>query len=233
MTYEDTELRQEVERLIDGIGNKDLRKKVKALFQSPEVQFKGERLPFEESPGGSYVHHTYGGGLLQHTVAVARIALLLCDLVEGVYKGSVDRDTVLAGALLHDLMKCYVYKPEGEGFGSTPLGDRVDHLTLLVAEMYKRDFPLEVIHAVVAHHGDSSPLSPRTLEALILYIADFTDAELSRRVLRAAENLISRTRGEPRERLSSEEALRVVKVVEKQGLEGLKKFLREKKEKQL
>ena len=104
---------------------------------------------------------------------------------------------------------------------------------MCIRDRYKRDFPLEVIHAVVAHHGDSSPLSPRTLEALILYIADFTDAELSRRVLRAAENLISRTRGEPRERLSSEEALRIVKVVEQQGLEGLKNLLREKKEKQL
>jgi len=231
MPCDETRLIEEIEQLVNSIGNKELREKVRELLQSPEVKYEGQRFVFEACPGGSYVHHAYSGGLLQHTVAVTRLALLLCDLVEGVYGGSVDRDTVLAGALLHDLMKCYVYKPEGQAYGSTPLGDRIDHLTLLVAEMYKRDFPLEVIHAVVAHHGDSSPLSPRTLEALILYMADFTDAELSRRVLRAAENLISRTRGEARERLSSEEALRILKVVEQQGLEGLRNFLRKKKEK--
>lgn len=229
MTYGNAALMREIEQLVERICDEGLRNKVRDLFHSPEVQFEGERLAFEECPGGSYIHHSYSGGLLQHTVSVARIALLLCDLVEEVYGGSVDRDTVLAGALIHDLMKCHVYKPEGGQFVSTPLGDRIDHLTLLVAEMYKRDFPLDVVHAVVAHHGDSSPLSPRTLEALILYMADFTDAELSRRVLRAAENLISRTRGEARERLSSEEALRILKTVNQQGLEGLKKLLKEEK----
>ena len=228
MSCKDTKLMEEVEQLVNSISDNELREKVRELLHNPQVLFKGERLAFEECPGGSYVHHAYSGGLLQHTVSVARIALLLCDLVEEVYGGSVDRDTVLAGALLHDLMKCYVYETaEEEGFSSTPLGDRIDHLTLLVAEMYRRDFPLDVVHAVVAHHGDNSPLSPRTLEALIVYIADFTDAELSRRLLRAAESLIRRAGGGAQRKLSSEEAFRIVKTSSQQGLEGLKRLLRE------
>ncbi|MFB0543156.1 MAG: HD domain-containing protein [Candidatus Bathyarchaeia archaeon] len=231
MSSGDTGLMKEIELLIGRISDKELREKVKELLKSPEVRFEGERLSFEDCPGGSYVHHSYRGGLLQHTVAVARIALLLCDLVEEVYGGSVDRDTVLAGVLLHDLMKCYVYSVEGEKFESTPLGERIDHLTLLVAEMYRRDFPLEVIHVVVAHHGDNSPMHPRTLEALIVYMADFTDAELSRRVLRAAEGLVRRTGAEIRGRLSAEEALRIVKTKEKEGWEGLRRLLMEGKRK--
>jgi 7,8-dihydroneopterin 2',3'-cyclic phosphate phosphodiesterase len=228
MSCEDTRLKEEIDQLVSSISDKELRKKVRDLIQNPEVLFEGKRLAFEECPGGSYIHHSYSGGLLQHTVSVARLALLLRDLVEEVYGGSVDRDTVLAGALLHDLMKCYVYKPEGEGFGSTPLGDRIDHLTLLVAEMYRRDFPLEVVHAVVAHHGDNSPLSPRTLEALIVYMADFTDAEMSRRVLRAAESLVHRAGVAEQKKFSPEEAFRIVKTSSQQGLEGLKKLLKER-----
>lgn len=216
---------REIELLIGRIRDKELREKVRELLKNPEVRFEGECLAFEECPGGSYVHHSYRGGLLQHTLAVARIALLLCDLVEEVYGGSVDRDTVLASVLLHDLMKCYVYRVDGERFSSTPLGERIDHLTLLVAEMYRRDFPLKVIHAVAAHHGDNSPMHPRTLEALIVYMADFTDAELSRRVLRAAEGLVRRAGGEIRGRLSAEEALRIVKTKEKEGWEGLRRLL--------
>jgi 7,8-dihydroneopterin 2',3'-cyclic phosphate phosphodiesterase len=232
LSCEDTRLKEEFEQLVSRISDSELREKVRGLLHNPEVLFKGERLAFEECPGGSYVHHSYSGGLLQHTVAVARIALLLCDLVEEVYGGSVDRDTVLASALLHDLMKCYVYEAEGVGFGSTPLGDRIDHLSLLVAEMYKRNFPLEVVHAVVAHHGDNSPLSPRTLEALIVYMADFTDAEMSRRVLRAAESLVRRAGGEAQKKFSSEEAFSIVKTSSQQGLEGLRRLLEgENKEK--
>ncbi len=219
---------REVERLVRRIRDRELRGKVRDLLRNPEVMLEGDRLPLEECPGGSYVHHSYPGGLLQHTVSVARIALLLCDLVEEIYGGSVDRDTVLAGALLHDLMKCYVYKVEGEGFASTPLGERIDHLTLLVAEMYRRGFPLEVIHAVVAHHGDNSPLPPRTLEALIVYIADYTDAELSRKVLRAAEGLVRRATREVPGRLSAEEALRILKVKEREGWEGVRRLLEER-----
>lgn len=227
MSNVDNLLMKEIEQLAKRIESKELREKVRGLLMSPEVRFEGEHLDFEDCPGGSYVHHSYRGGLLQHTVSVARIALLLCDLVEEVYGGSVDRDTVLAGALLHDLMKCYVYRVEGYGFSSTSLGERIDHLTLLVAEMYKRGFPLEVIHAVVAHHGDKSPIQPRTLEALIVYVADFTDADLSRRVLRAAEGLIRRARGEPRRRLSAEEALYIVKTKEREGWDGVRRLLEE------
>jgi 7,8-dihydroneopterin 2',3'-cyclic phosphate phosphodiesterase len=220
----------EVENLIRSIKDKKLREKVEALFKNPTVKFESDRLPFQECPGGSYVHHAHQGGLLQHTIAMTRIALLLCDIVEEVYRGSVDRDIVIAGALLHDLMKCQVYTFDDGMFISTPLGERIDHLTLLVAEMYEKNFPLEVIHTVVAHHGDNSPLRPRTIEALIVYMADFTDAELSRRVLRAAEGLVRRSGTELKRRLTTEEALRIVKIKEKEGWEGTRKTLHKLKE---
>ena len=112
------------------IGDEGLRGMVLEMLEVPDVDLEGEKLPFEVCPGGAYVHHAYEGGLVQHTLAVTRLCVTLCDLVEGVYGGSVDRDTVVAGALIHDVMKCYQYVRDGGVFRTSPLGERVDHLTL-------------------------------------------------------------------------------------------------------
>jgi len=132
-------LMDELDRLVEAIGDEGLRGMVREMLTVPDIDLEGVRLAFDEAPGGAYVHHAYEGGLLQHTLAVANISLTMCDMVEGVYGGEVDRDVVLAGALIHDVMKCYVYAPvEGGRFRTSALGERVDHLTLMVAEMYKR-----------------------------------------------------------------------------------------------
>ncbi len=216
----------DVESLIGEIREEGLRRMVRELMEDPTTSLGGERLSLEECPGGAYQHHSYEGGLLEHTVATTRIALTLCDLVEEVYGGEVDRDTVLAGALLHDVMKCYSYAWRGDGgFITSPMGERVDHLTLLVAEMYRRGFPLEVIHVAASHHGDISPVKPKTLEALIVSIADMADSEMSRRVLRAAEYLL-RQSGEGRPRLmSSREALEVVRAKCLEGWDGVRRLI--------
>ncbi|MCJ7574899.1 HDIG domain-containing protein, partial [Candidatus Bathyarchaeota archaeon] len=140
--------------------------------------------------------------------------------------GKVDRDVVVAGALLHDVMKCYTYTPSGEGgYISSRLGEQVDHLTLLVAELYRRGFPVDVIHVAASHHGDVSPVKPKSVEALIVSIADLADSELSRRTLRAAEYLL-RQAGEARPRInSSQEALDVVEAKKKDGWGGVKKLV--------
>jgi len=215
----------EVEELIGRIGDQKLRGMVRDLLLKPDTALDAERLPLEECPGGARIHHAHGGGLLQHTVSTVRLSLALCDLVEEVYGGEVDRDTVLAGALLHDVMKCYVYAPaDGGGFTSSPLGERIDHLTLLVAEMLRRGFPLDTIHVAAAHHGDQSPVTPKTLEALIVSIADYADSELSRRVLRAAEYLLRRATGEDARGISSREALEVVRAKAREGWEGVRRL---------
>ena len=219
----------EVEELVGRIRDEKLRRMVWELLHKPDIDLEDERLPLEECPAGAYVHHAYEGGLLQHTVASARLALTLCDIVEEVYEGEVDRDVVLAGALLHDVMKCYVYTPDvWGGFISSPLGERIDHLTLLVAEMYRRGFPLDVIHVAASHHGDQSPVRPKTMEALIVSIADYTDSELSRRVLRAAEYLIRRATGEKARCSSMREALEVVRAKALEGWEGVRRLRRGK-----
>jgi 7,8-dihydroneopterin 2',3'-cyclic phosphate phosphodiesterase len=212
----------ELERLIDRICDEGLRGMVREFLEVAEVGLEGEKLPLDVCPGGAYIHHAYEGGLLQHIVAVTRLCMTLCDLIEEIYGGSVNRDTVLAGALLHDVMKCYAYCRDGEKrFMTSQMGERVDHLSLVVAELYHRGFPVDIIHVVASHHGDKGPVKPKTLEALIVSVADFADSELSRQTLRAAEYLVRKSTGERRIFRSSEEALEVIRVKAQQGWEGL------------
>jgi len=215
----------EVEKLAEKIQDKALREKVIDLLSDPKLDLDSPRLPVEECPAGAYQHHSYCGGLLQHTIGVTKLSLTLCDLVEEVYGGKVDRDAVIAGSLIHDLMKVYTYEPRGDGsYMTSSLGEKIDHLTMLVAELYKRGFPVDVVHIAASHHGDVSPVKPKTMEALIVSIADLADSELSRKTLRAAEYLL-RQMGESHPKLnSSREALDLVQAKSREGWDGVRKL---------
>jgi 7,8-dihydroneopterin 2',3'-cyclic phosphate phosphodiesterase len=219
-------MRAEIERLAGLIKDEGLRRKVLDVIANPSIELESPSLSLEECPAGAYQHHSYVGGLLQHTIAVTKLSLTLCDLMEEVYGGKVDRDVVLAGSLLHDVMKCYTYTPSQDGgYISSRLGEQVDHLTLLVAELYRRGFPVDVIHVAASHHGDVSPVKPKSVEALIVSIADLADSELSRRTLRAAEYLL-RQAGEAKPRInSSQEALDIVEAKKREGWGGVRKLV--------
>jgi 7,8-dihydroneopterin 2',3'-cyclic phosphate phosphodiesterase len=218
-------MKKELETLIDKIKDAALREKVRELLNVPDIELKGAPLPLSEAPGGAFMHHSYKGGLLQHTISMTHIALTLCDMVENVYGGEVDRDVVLAGALIHDIMKCYVYREVEEGkFRTSPLGEKIDHLTLLVSKLLEQDFPIDIIHVAASHHGEKSPVRPKTLEALIVSIADLADSEFSRQSLRAAEYLVRETRGSRKNFTSSEEVLKLLRVKAREGWEGVNKF---------
>ncbi len=219
----------ELMRFVEMIEDEGLREKVRAFLEERKVSLTGEPIPLEESPGGRSHHHAYPGGLLQHTVATVRLALSLCDLVEQVYGGEVDRDIVIAASILHDVMKapCYAEREDGT-YTFSPLGERLDHVSLIVAELVRRDFPLDVIHAVAAHHAEHGPISPRTLEALIVHIADLADSRLNGEVLRAARFLLREATGsEPPPKLSHEHAFRIVVIKAREGWDGVRRYAEE------
>ncbi|RLI08793.1 dihydroneopterin 2',3'-cyclic phosphate phosphodiesterase, partial [Candidatus Bathyarchaeota archaeon] len=176
---------------VEMIGDEGLREKVRAFLEEQRVLLTGQAFKLEESPGGRSHHHAYPGGLVQHTIATVRLALALCDVVEQVYGAEVDRDVVLAAAILHDVMKAPCYRELEDGsYRLSQLGERLDHVSLAVAELARRGFPLEVLHAVAAHHAEHGPISPKTLEALVVHLADLADSKLNGAVLRAARFLL-------------------------------------------
>lgn len=137
---------------------------------------------FAQAPAAKTWHHNFIGGLLEHTVAVTEI----CEYAAQMYP--VNKDLLIAGALLHDIGKVYEYniKPVVE---FTNYGRLVGHINIADHFVTKKSesinaFPAELLmkirHLILAHHGEfekGSARVPQTLEAVVLHFADNLDAQ--------------------------------------------------------
>jgi len=223
-----SDLNERLKKLVNKIKNESLRKKTIEFLANPTIEIEGKTysgLSLDVSPAGLSRHHSYPGGFMDHVVATAEIALDLCDVAEDVYGGKVNKDSVLSGIILHDIFKPLTYaESENRSYTITPLGDYLDHLSLIVSEMVKRGFPLEVVHIVAAHHGgEVGPVWPRTVEALICHLADLVDSRLDGEVLRAARYLSSQATGAELPLLTSKEAFEIVHAKTSKGWDEVKK----------
>jgi 3'-5' exoribonuclease len=136
------------------------------------------------SPAARSVHHAYAGGLLEHTVAVMKLAHRLADQYP-----QVDRDLLVAGAFLHDLGK--VRELSGDRNAEyTDEGRLVGHLVMAAQWIHDkarrvgmpRELEHHVVHLVLAHHGKleyGSPKVPMTLEALLTHYLDEIDSRIN------------------------------------------------------
>jgi putative nucleotidyltransferase with HDIG domain len=218
-------LHPKLKALANDIRDKKLRKQVIELLENPTFEINGKEysgLPLDSSPAGLSHHHCYAGGYVEHVVSTANIALAMCDSVEKVYHGKVDRDLVTAGVLLHDIFKPVTYVVNENGsYGSTPLADYLDHLSIVISELVRRGFPKELVHVVSAHHGAYGPIKPHTIEALICHLADLTDSRLNGEVLSAAAYLTRKAVGQELFGLSSKEAFEIVHSKAVEGWNGV------------
>jgi len=218
-------------QIIDQIKDRALRNVVRELVLKPTLSLKmrgrrGAGLRLLTSPAAKTWHHSYPMGLLEHMISTSRVALALCDSAEKIYRGKVDRDLVLAGVLLHDIFKPMTYVENEDGtYGVSPLGERLDHLTLVLCELYKKKVPIELLHVLASHHGRAGPMSPRTIEALIVHVADVADATLNGEVLSAAKFLAKECTGKEMTFTSSKEAFEIVHAKQSEGCEGVIKVI--------
>jgi 7,8-dihydroneopterin 2',3'-cyclic phosphate phosphodiesterase len=231
-------LNLQLKRVVEKIRDRSLREKVAAFIENPTIEIDGKvysGLPLETSPAGVSHHHSYPGGFVEHVVSTTEIALTLCNVVKRVYYGKVNRDLVVAGVVLHDIFKPLTYVARENGtYGLTPLAERLDHLTLIVAELVKRGFPLNLVHIVASHMGwQHSPIGPRTVEALIVHLADMADSQLNGEVLRAAQYLSRQATGIELEQLTAKEAFKIVNAKTTRGWEGMEKTVEQIREKRL
>jgi 3'-5' exoribonuclease len=131
--------------------------------------------------GRSGGHHAYLGGLLEHTVAVATMALELCTL-----HPRLDRDLLVSAAIVHDLGKTreFTYgaeigrSREGQLLGHIELGLRLIGLHVPATLDDERRLALE--HCVILHHGADTAAGQRFAsgEALALYRLNTLDAQV-------------------------------------------------------
>lgn len=228
-------LHPKLKALTDKIRDGELRKKVVDLLEDPTFEINGKKisgLPFDVSPAGLSHHHCYPGGYIEHVVSTANLAIAMCRSVEKVYHGKVNRDLVISGVLLHDVFKPVTYVMNENGsFSASRLADYLDHLSLAIVELVRRDFPLELVHVVSAHHGDYGPIRPRTVEALICHLADFADSRLNGKVLSAASYLTRKAVGAELHGLTSKEAFEIVNAKSVEGWGGVVKTVEKIKRK--
>jgi len=126
-------------------------------------------------------HHAYLGGLLEHTVAVATMAVELCAV-----HPRLDRDLLLCATLIHDLGKTreFTYgaeierSEEGALLGHVELGLRLIAAHAPAGLDGSRRLALE--HCVLMHHGGEPGSGRRfaSAEALALHRLNALDAGL-------------------------------------------------------
>jgi putative nucleotidyltransferase with HDIG domain len=222
-------LHPKLRAIANKIRNEELRRKVVKLLENPVFEVDGKvysGLPLDVSPAGLSHHHCYPGGYIEHVVSTTNLALALCNSVEKVYHGKVNRDIVIAGILLHDIFKPVTYTVNENGsYGSTGLADYMDHLSIVIAELVRRGFPLDLVHVVSAHHGDYGPIRPHTIEALICHLADLMDSRLNGEVLNAAAYLTRKSVGEELKGLTSKEAFEIIHSKAVEGWNGVAKTI--------
>ena len=139
---------------------------------------------FCSAPAAVQYHHAFLGGLLEHTLSVAKLG----DTIAPLYP-ELNRDLLICGIILHDIGKtselCYEknfhYSDEGQLIGHLISG------VLMVEEKAKQidGFPKTLLdllrHLILSHHGEyewGSPKLPMTLEAITLHYLDNIDAKI-------------------------------------------------------
>lgn len=176
------ELRARLAALVAGVREPHVR-------QMLELAFDPNREPgatFAVAPAAVKNHHAYRHGLLEHSVVVGEVAAAVADRLP-----TVDRDLVLAGALLHDVGKIVSYSSDPFAPGFTDAGRLQGEIVLgheivrgLIAEVdgFPEELSSRLRHIIVAHHGEKekgSPVVPMTREAIVVHFCDDMTARVA------------------------------------------------------
>ena len=172
------EIAAEFETMLNALENPHCKALFDAFWQDAEF-----RTAFSQAMAGKKWHHEYLGGLLHHCYEMLRIAATMCELYP-----ELNRDLLMTAVFLHDVGKVFEmshglaaeYTTEGKLLGHLQIGcdmvqQRIDQIP---------DFPdklrLELLHCILSHHGElvnGSPVTPRTIEAIVLHHIDNLDAQ--------------------------------------------------------
>ncbi len=170
----------ELTGMVQEMENPYLKKLCSSFFLEDEAFEKA----FKFHSAAKNVHHGYVGGLLEHTLSVAK----LCKYYTQAYP-MLNKDLLLAAAMFHDIGKLQELSvfPEND---YTDAGQLLGHIMIgaeLVGERIRAipGFPVklanELKHCILAHHGEleyGSPKKPAIAEAMALSFADNTDAKM-------------------------------------------------------
>jgi 3'-5' exoribonuclease len=176
--YSEDERKKELDRLIASIKNPVYHRIVVAMLEKI-----GER--YMTYPAASRIHHSYLGGLSEHSLSMARLCETICE-----HYPQLDHDLLISAALLHDTGKTAEmsgpvtteYTLEGKLEGHISLAN--GWLTEVVEKLGVGGCEEEILlhHMILSHHGHyeyGSPVLPMLQEAEVLCLIDNLDARMN------------------------------------------------------
>jgi len=174
------EMVAEFNQIIESVKNSDVKRLLKRVF----IEDKDFLDKFKLHPGSIEIHHNWTGGLLQHILEVMRY----CELTKNMF-GDLDRDILIAGAILHDIGKVFEIDVTSRIKGSRK-GNLKGHIALgfrfvsnVMDELkISEDVRDKILHIILSHHGSlefGSPKVPMFPEAFAIYYADEMSSKLA------------------------------------------------------
>jgi len=174
------EMFSELRKLAHRIKNPHLRALIESFMS--DHQFI---LQFKKAPAAKTFHHSYHGGLLEHTLSVSQMAVLVTE-----HYPDLDGDLLLSGAILHDIGKTdeldfelnIEYSDKGRLLGHIVLGALMVEEKLKTLKNFPPELGLRLKHLILSHHGEfdlGSPKRPKFLEAFALNLIDDLDAKIN------------------------------------------------------
>ena len=169
------EMKKRLEAYLNSFKDKDVEKVTRAVI----THFYDKYTTY---PAAVKIHHEFGSGILHHSLTMADVA----EAIAKIYP-QVDRDLLVAGALMHDIGKTVEYENPLMPV-QTVEGKLIGHISIMHAEFkkivddldIKSEVPVLLEHMILAHHGKyefGSPVLPSTREALLLSLIDLIDSK--------------------------------------------------------
>ena len=171
-------LRTEIKSVIKSIQNPILQKIVVELIGKNADKYFTHQAAIT-------MHHNYRSGLAYHVYSMLQLAKQAVNNYP-----QLNADLLYSGILIHDIGKTVeitdsktpAYSLEGNLLGHIVIG-----LTMLSEVVKEQGFEntdeaIALQHMIASHHGEleyGSPKEPMILEALALYLLDFTDSKLA------------------------------------------------------
>ena len=174
------EMYSELLGYISSVKNPNLNKLLSMFFKEDEKFIK----QFKNHSAAKSVHHSFVGGLLEHTLNVTK----LCDFYSSTYP-IINRDLLITAAIFHDVGKTVElslfpendYTDDGQLLGHIVIGVEMIGEAIRKIDGFPVKLSTELKHCILAHHGEfeyGSPKKPALVEAVALNFADNTDAKM-------------------------------------------------------
>ena len=165
---------------ISNIENEKLRKTAEFFYLDNEDFIS----TFKGNSAAKAVHHSFSGGLLEHSLSV----LKLCEFFADNYP-IINRSLLYTAALFHDIGKVRElsdfpendYTDEGKLVGHIVIGVEMINEAIATISDFPESLANQLKHCVISHHGEleyGSPKKPALVEAMVLHLADNADSKI-------------------------------------------------------